>query len=65
MVHCWNSIYKFTTLLVLLKAEVFSVHDILVHVMGYLKLQVFSKAAAFYWKGMLLFHPVGSNADLR
>lgn len=65
MIHCWNGVCKVTALLILLKVEVSSVQDTLVHVMGYLKLQVFSKAAALYWKGMLLFHPVGSNTNLR
>lgn len=45
-------------------AEVFSVQDTLVHMMGYLKLQVFSEAAAVYRKGTFLFHPVGSTIGL-
>lgn len=65
MVHCWNGVCKFTALLVLLKAEVFPVQNILFHMMGYLKFQVFGKAVALYWKGMLLFHPAGSNTSLR
>lgn len=54
MFYCWNGDCKFPALCVLLKIEVLSIQNILVHVMGYLELRVFSKAAALYWKGKFL-----------